>query len=128
MMGTHLQKSAIVLPVLTNEDRLHRRLHVVVDAACAGALEQREGALVGIEHHLLCLARIGANEHHAAMTQTHVRDLHGHRHAAQHDDLVAPVELVGLARCERQRHIGGRRLPRMRPAPAPGVTPKHRAD
>jgi hypothetical protein len=36
------------------------------------------------------------------MTQTHVRDLHGHRHAAQHDDLVAPVELAGLARCKRQ--------------------------
>jgi len=30
------------------------------DATCAGTLEQREGALVGIEHHLLCLARIGA--------------------------------------------------------------------
>ena len=121
MMRAHLQEAAIVLPVLADEDRLHRRLHVVVDAARAGALEQREGALVGVEHHLLRLARIGANEHHAAVAQAHVRDLHGHRHAAQHDDLVAPVELVGFARRERQRHIGRRRLARMRPAPGPRV-------
>ena len=40
MMRAHLQEAAIVLPVLADEDRLHRRLHVVVDAARAGALEQ----------------------------------------------------------------------------------------
>jgi hypothetical protein len=50
-----------------------------------------------------------------------MRDLHGHCHAAQHDNLVAPVELVGFARCERQWHISSRRLARMRPAPGPGV-------
>jgi hypothetical protein len=79
-------------------------------------------ALVGVEQ-LLCLVRIGANEHPAAMTQAHVRDLHGHRHAAQHDDFVAPVELVGLARCERQRYISGRRLACVRPASGPGIAP-----
>ena len=106
MMRAHLQEAAIVLPVLADEDRLHRRLHVVVDAARAGAPEEGEGALVRVEHHLLRLARIGADEHHPAVAQTHVRDLHGHRHAVHHHDLVAPVELVGLARRERQRHKG----------------------
>lgn len=31
-------------------------------------------------------------------------DLHGHRHAIDQDDLVAPVKLIGLARCQKQRH------------------------
>jgi hypothetical protein len=38
-----------------------------------------------------------------------MRDLHGRRHPIHHNDLVAPVELVGLARRERQRHIGVQR-------------------
>ena len=41
MMRAHLQKAAVVLPVLANKDRVHRRLHVVVDAARAGALEEK---------------------------------------------------------------------------------------
>jgi hypothetical protein len=32
-----------------------------------------------------------------AVTEPDVGGLHGHRHAVQHDDLVAPVELVGFA-------------------------------
>jgi hypothetical protein len=52
-MGTHLKEAPIVLPFLANEHRLHRRLHVVVDAARAGTLEERKGTLVRVEHHLL---------------------------------------------------------------------------
>src|SRR5271166_1024395 len=44
------------------------------------------------------------------------------RDPVHHNDLVAPVELIGLARRERQRHIGVRRLARVLLAPAPGVT------
>ena len=33
MVRAHLEEAAIVLPVLADEDRLHRRFHVVVDAA-----------------------------------------------------------------------------------------------
>ena len=40
IMRAHLQEAAIILPLLAHEDRLHRRLHVVVDAACAGALKK----------------------------------------------------------------------------------------
>jgi hypothetical protein len=36
---------------------------------------------VGVEHHLLRLARIGAHEQHAAMAEPNVRHLHGYRGA-----------------------------------------------
>ena len=71
MVAAHLQEAPIILPVLADEDRLHRGLHVVVDAARAGASEKGEGPLVRVEHHLLRLARIGANEHHPAVAQAH---------------------------------------------------------
>jgi len=113
VMAAHLQEAAVVDPLLAHEDRVHRRLHVVVDPARAGALEEGEGPIVGIEHHLLALARIGAHEHHAAVAETDMSHLHGDRHAVDQHDLVAPVELVCLARLEAQRHEGGcRRLAR----------------
>ena len=37
MVAAHLQEASIILTILADEDRLHRRLHVVVDAARAGA-------------------------------------------------------------------------------------------
>ena len=83
-----------------------------------------KSALMGIKHHLLRLARIGANEHnehHAAVTEADVRDLHGYRHAVHHDNLVAPVELVSFARRKRQRHIGIRHLACMLLGPRPGI-------
>src|ERR1700679_1805756 len=76
MMRAHLQEAAIVLAILADEDRLHRRLHVVVDAPPAGALKERERPFVGVEHHLLRLPRIGAHEHHPAMAEAEMRDLH----------------------------------------------------
>jgi hypothetical protein len=105
MMRAHLQEAAIVLPVLADEHRVDRRFHIVIDSPRAGALEEREGALVRVEHHLLALARIGAHEHHPAMAEPHMRDLQGGRHAVDQRDLVRPVELVGLARRKAQRNI-----------------------
>ena len=122
VMRAHLEEAAIVLAVLADEDRLNRRLHVVVDAAPAGALEERERTLVGVEHHLLCLARIGAHEHHPAVAEAEVRDLHRRGHAVHDDDLMAPVELVGLARRERQRDEGARRRTRMLLPPTYRIT------
>ena len=58
IMAAHLQEAAIVGALAADEDRLHRRLHVVVDAPRAGALKEPECPVVGIEHHLLRLARI----------------------------------------------------------------------
>ena len=98
------------------------RFHVVVEAAPTGALEERERPFVRVEHHLLRLTRIGAHEHHAAAAKSDVGDLQRHRCAVQHDDLMAPVELIGFAGRKRQRHIGVRRRARMLPAPLARVT------
>jgi hypothetical protein len=106
MMRAHLQEAAIVLAILADEDRLHRRFHVVIDSARTGPLEEPERPLMGVEHHLLGLARISAHEHHPAVAEAQMRDLHDRRHPVHHNDLVAPVELIGLARRERQRHKG----------------------
>src|SRR6185312_15737975 len=78
IVAAHLQEAAIVEAAFTDEDRLYGGLHVVVDAAAAGALEQRERPVVGVEHHLLRLARIGPSEQHAAMAQPDMSDLHEH--------------------------------------------------
>jgi hypothetical protein len=80
MVRAHLEEAAIVLAILADEDRLHRRLHVVVDAPPAGALEERERPFVGVEHHFLRLPRIGAHEHDPAMAEAEMRDLHDRRH------------------------------------------------
>src|SRR5438094_867962 len=123
VVATHLQEAPIVQPVGADEDRLHRRLHVVVDAAPAGALEERERPVVRVEHHLLRLPRIDPHERHAAVTEPDMRGLHDHRHAAEQDDLVTPVELIGFPRGEGQRDVDrGRRVP-ARLAPPPGIAP-----
>jgi hypothetical protein len=106
IMAAHLQEAAIVEPVL---------------AAPAGALEQRECPIVGVKHHLLRLARIGPHEQHSAVTEPDMGDLHGHRHAAQQHNLVAPVELVGVSRSKAQRHKGCSRRLSAFVGPAPGV-------
>ena len=121
VMAAHLLESAIVETILTDEDRLHRGLHVVIDAASAGALEQSERPVVGVEHHLLRLARIGSDEQHAAVAEPDMGGLHNHRHAIQQDDFVAPVELVGFTGCKAQWDVGrGRRLSALL-GPTPGV-------
>ena len=123
VVAAHLQEAAIVGPLAADEDRVHRGLHVVVDAARAGALEEGERPVVRVEHHLLRLARIGPHEQHPAVAQPHVRHLHRHRRAVDQHDLVAPVELVGLARREAQRHIRVRRRRRPLALPAPRIAP-----
>ena len=84
--------------------------------------EQRKRAVVGVEHHLLRLARIGAHEHHAAVAEPEVGDLHGRRYPVHQNDLMAPVELVGLARRKTQRHIGVRRRARALLSPGDRIT------
>jgi hypothetical protein len=80
---------------------------------------------VGVEHHLLRLARIGPHEQHPAVAEPDLRHLHRHRDPGDQHHLVAPVELVGLARREAQRHE--RRHRRRGPLALPaGRVPPHR--
>ena len=122
MVRTHLLEAAVVVPLLAHEHRAHRRLHVVVDAPPADPAEEAEGTLVRLEHHLLALAGKDLDQIHPAVAQPHVRRLHPGRRPRQTRVLVAPVELVGLARIEDQRHKGLRRRQQTATAPPrPGV-------
>jgi len=128
IVAAHLQEAAVVMPLFASEDRLHSRLHVVVDAPRAGALEEGKGSVMRIEHHLLALAHIGPGEHHPAVAEPDMGHLDRHSDARDHHDLLAPIELVSLARCIVERHIGFRRYraPVLRPAlgePAHGIVP-----
>ena len=123
IVAAHLQKAPIVGTLAADEDRLHRRLHVVVDAARAGAFEKRERPVMRVEHHLLGLARIRPHEQHPAVAQPDMRHLHRHRRAVDQHDLVAPVELIGLARRKTQRNEGANRRRRAIALPDPGVAP-----
>jgi len=67
IMTAHPQEASVVGTLAVNEDGLHGGLHVVVDAARAGAFEKGEGAIMRVEHHLLALARIGPHEQHPAV-------------------------------------------------------------
>jgi len=104
-MTAYLQEATIVEAIPADKDHLHRRLHVVVDAAAAGPLEERKGPLMSVEHHLLRLTRVGAHEQHAAVTKPDMRDLHQRRRPAQQDDFVAPVKLIGFPRSKAQRDV-----------------------
>ena len=122
-MAAHLQEPAIIGPLAADKDRVHRSFHVVVDAARAGALEERKALVVRVKHHLLRLARVGAGEQHPAVAQPQVRDFHRDRRAVDQHDLMAPVEPVRLARRKAQRHERIRRRGRPLAPPRPGIPP-----
>jgi hypothetical protein len=61
-MRAHPQKPTVEAALLTQEDRVDRRRHVVVEAAPGHPAKQAEGVLVRVEHHLLALARIGPHQ------------------------------------------------------------------
>ena len=89
-----------------NEDRLHRRLHVVVDAAPTGALEECERSgrarrtpspVSRADRRARTSSGCGKAGHARPSRSSSPRPF---------NDVVAPIELVGLARRERQRHKG----------------------
>ncbi len=106
IMPAHLLEAAVIGAILADKDRIHRRLHIVVDAPGTGAAEESERLVMGVEHHLLRLTRIGSHERHPAVAQANMGDLHGRGHAIDQNDLMAPIELIGLTRIEAQRNIG----------------------
>ena len=109
-MVAHLQEAPVEAAILADEHRIDRGRHVVVDPAHARPAEEGEGAGMGVEHHILRLGRVSGNEEHPAVAEPDMRNLHRRRDTRHDDDLVAPVELVGLARIEAQRHERGRAI------------------
>ena len=79
-----------------------------------------------VKNHLLAFAHVGPCKHHPAVTKPDMGDLHGDRDSRDHHDLMAPVELVCLARRIVERHVRFRRhrAPSLRPTlrePANGI-------
>jgi hypothetical protein len=85
---------------------LPRHLHIVVNAPGECAAKEREGPVIRIEHHLLPLSHVVSGKQHPPVAQLEMGDLHGHCHAADQHDLVAPVQSVCLARRIIDWHIG----------------------
>ena len=119
MMAAHGQEPGVPSPVLAREHRVHRRPHVVVDAPRASTAEKRERLLVRVEQHLLALPMLRPDIGHPAVAKTDVRDLQPDQLAPDDRVLVAPVELVGLARIEDQRDMRLRRRPGLPTLPPP---------
>jgi len=108
-MPTHLLEPPVVGPILADKDRVHRGLHIVIDASGARTAEERKRPIRGVKHHLLRLTRIGPHKRHPAIAQADMRDLHRRGHAIDQNNFMAPVELEGFAGIEAQRHISCRR-------------------
>ena len=111
VVAAHLLEAPVEQAILADKDGLHRRLHVVVDAPSAGAAEEPERPVVGVEHHLLTLARIGADQEHPAVAQPDVRHPHLGRHARQHHVLVAPT-MMANTKSRTLHHFGALRIAR----------------
>src|SRR5262249_15302825 len=109
VMAHQLLKAQVELTLFADKHGVNRRTHVVVDAALAAPLVKLERLLVRVEHHLLGLARVCPRERHPAVAQANLRHLGLRRHPGDDDNLVAPVELVGLTRRKDQRYVGYRR-------------------
>ena len=104
VVRAHLLEAAVEPPLLAHQDRVHRRLHVVVEATSRHPAQRRERPRMSVEDHLLRLARIGPDVEPTAEAKPQVRHLHPHRLARDLHVLVAEVELVGVARRKAQRH------------------------
>ncbi len=122
----HDQEPAVEDALLADEHRRHRSLHIIVDPAQRHPAEEGKAAGMRVEHHLLRLARIDPHIYRARRAQPHMRYLHAHRLARDLHVLVAPVELVCLARLEQQRderrHVAPG-IPAAIICPAPRIAP-----
>ena len=105
-MAAHLLETSIVGTILAHEDRVHRRLHIVIDAPCTGPAKESERPVMRIEDHLLGLTWISPDIWHPAVAQAHMCDLDRCGDPIDQHDLMAPIELIGLARIEAQRNVG----------------------
>ena len=102
VVTAHLQKAAIIHPVFANKDGIHCCLHVVIDAARAGAPEESECFVVSVKHHLLSLAWISARIKHPAVAQADMGNLQDNRRVVNANDLMGSLHESALS----VRHLG----------------------
>src|SRR5215468_4258479 len=121
VMAHQLLKAQVELTLFADKHGVNRRTHVVVDAALAAPLVKLERLLVRVEHHLLGLAGVCSHERHPAVAQANLRHLGLRRHPGDDDNLVAPVELVGLTRRKDQRYVSFRRALTLALRPLPRI-------
>jgi hypothetical protein len=55
---------------------LNRHVMILLSIIMASSTKYLTVPVMGVEHHLLALTRIGPHEKHAAMAEPQVRDLH----------------------------------------------------
>ena len=134
VVTAHLLEAAVVGALPAREDRVDRRLRSAGDPStgrladpprcrrCPGCRPRRRRRTPCRGRRTPSasrLARIGPHEHHPAVAEADVRDLHRRRGAVDHHDLVAPVELVCLARGEASCRRRAFRATARRPPPSP---------
>ena len=112
------QKSSVEFAFLADKDAIHNGTRIVVNHALRHPAKEGKGSRMRIEHHFLRLAGISGQKHLTAVRQAEMRQLDGLGYPAQHDMLVAPVELTGIARGKHQRYEGVRRRGRTLSFPA----------
>lgn len=106
VMRAHLQKATVILARLADENGTNSRLHVIVYAAATDAAIKRKSLVMGVEDHFLGLARVSTHKRHPTIRQPHMRRFNVQREALKDDLFMAPIELIGLPRCETHGHIG----------------------
>ena len=94
-------------PSVALADLVHRRLHVVVNAALGHPAQCGKRPVVGVEQHLVTLPRIPEDKEGAAGTQLSVRCNYLAQYAADHQRFFAPVERERFSQFEFERHEGG---------------------
>jgi len=105
-MPDHGVEALVHLVLLAPADLVHRRLHVVVNAALGDTTEGTEGVVVGVKEHLVGLRQIGAHEKSATEAQLEMGNLELGADTVDSDPVLAPVELESLAGGKLQRHVG----------------------
>ena len=124
----HGMETGVDDPSVALADLVHRRLHVVVNAALGHPAQCGKRPVVGVEQHLVTLPRIPGDKEGAAGTQLSVRCNYLAQYAADHQRFFAPVERERFSQFEFERHEGTKadlpetRLPSARHALTHSVT------
>ncbi len=89
-MTAHLLEPTVILPLFPDKNRANSRFHIIVYAARTSTTEKHKSFVMCIEYHFLAFAHVSPRKHHPAVAEPDMRNLHGRRHTAQNNNLMAP--------------------------------------